>query len=106
MTKNLLLTAIFATMTICCPSKLHASEMDCQAIPQASAERQIAITASATSIIVNGAEGMTLEIVSITGRHVAKIKIESPSQKVETGSIPKGLYIVKVGNVVRKIKIN
>lgn len=53
---------------------------------------------------VYGAEGMTLEVVSLTGLSVYKIKIESKAQSIEL-KIPKGCYIMKVGTVVRKIAI-
>ena len=51
-----------------------------------------------------GANGLTLEVVSLTGRHVASFKIESPAQRVEL-NIPKGCYILKIGKVVRKVTV-
>lgn len=56
-------------------------------------------------LYVNGAQGETLEIVSLTGRPVASIKIDSPVQKVEL-NLAKGCYIMKVGKVVRKVTIH
>ena len=55
-------------------------------------------------LYVNGGEGKTLEVISLTGRKVMEEQIDSPAQKFEL-NIPKGCYIVKVGNVVRKISI-
>ena len=55
-------------------------------------------------LLVTGAEGCTLEIVSLTGNKVLSLNIESPAQKIEL-NIPKGCYIVKVGKVVRKVSI-
>ena len=69
-----------------------------------SSEREITITVQQSSLLVNNAQGQTLEVVSLTGNQVVKVKIESPSQRVEL-DVPKGCYIVKVGNVVRKIAI-
>lgn len=62
------------------------------------------ITYTQGVLYINGAEGKTLEIVSLTGRKVMEEKIDSPAQKFEL-NIPKGCYIVKVGNVVRKISV-
>ena len=62
------------------------------------------ITYAQGVLYINGAEGKTLEIVSLTGRKVMEEKIDSPAQKFEL-NIPKGCYIVKVGNVVRKISV-
>jgi len=62
------------------------------------------ITYTQGVLYVNGAEGKTLEIVSLTGRKVMEEQIDSPAQKFEL-NLPKGCYIVKVGNVVRKISV-
>ena len=55
-------------------------------------------------LYVNGGEGKTLEVISLTGRKVMEEQIDSPAQKFEL-NIPKGCYIVKVGKVVRKISV-
>lgn len=56
------------------------------------------------TVAVYGAQGMTLEIVSVTGKQIQRIKIESTSQRIEL-NVPKGCYILKVGSVVRKVSI-
>lgn len=67
--------------------------------------RNVGITVNQSTLTVTGANGMVLEIVSLTGRPVASYKIESPSQRVELNNLPKGCYILKVGKVVRKFSI-
>lgn len=62
------------------------------------------VTVKGSAIHVKGAMGKVLEIVSLTGKRIANIKIDSDSQHVEL-NIPKGCYILKVGNVVRKVSI-
>jgi hypothetical protein len=54
--------------------------------------------------MVNGAQGQTLEVISLTGRCIMTEKIESPAQKIEL-NIPKGCYILKIGKVVRKVSV-
>lgn len=56
------------------------------------------------AISVYGAQGMTLEIVSLTGKQMQRVRIESASQRIEL-NVPKGCYILKVGSVVRKVSI-
>ena len=68
------------------------------------AEQGVTLTVSGNAVQVGGASGMVLEVVSLTGRQVASIKIESPAQRVEL-NLPKGCYILKVGKVVRKITL-
>jgi hypothetical protein len=53
---------------------------------------------------IQWASGMTLEVVSLTGRAIATYKIESTSQRIEL-NLPKGCYILKVGKVVRKVTV-
>lgn len=57
------------------------------------------------TVSVQGAAGMTLEVVSLTGRAVATYKIEGPAQRIEL-NLPKGCYILKVGKVVRKVTVH
>ena len=56
------------------------------------------------TVSITGANGLTLEIVSLTGRAVARYKIDSPAQRIEL-NLPKGCYILKVGKVVRKVTL-
>ena len=69
------------------------------------------LSAMATSISyaegvlsVAGAEGHVLEVISLTGKRVLEERISSPAQRFEL-NIPKGCYIVKVGDVVRKVSV-
>ncbi len=53
---------------------------------------------------VVGAAGQTLHIYNVTGVRVMTIKVDG-SDKSYTLNLTRGCYIVKVGNVVRKISI-
>lgn len=68
-------------------------------------DSEVTISYSQGSVYVSGGEGMTIEVISLTGNKVFEQQIESPSQKFEL-NIPKGCYIVKVGKVVRKVSIH
>ncbi len=67
-------------------------------------ERNVTISVEGKTLHIAGAAGQTLEVVSLTGRRITTVKIESPSQKVEL-NLPKGCYILKVGTVVRKVSL-
>jgi hypothetical protein len=67
-------------------------------------EDEISIEVKGQTVYVNGAQGQLMEIVSLTGRRLTTVKIESPSQKIEL-NVPKGCYILKIGKVVRKVSI-
>lgn len=85
------------------PASANASEVALNAMEQID-NNGISITVNQSTINITGAAGETLEVVSLTGRPVTKIKIESPTQRVEL-NIPKGCYILKIGKVVRKVSI-
>ena len=73
-------------------------------------EAKISISIHNSAIVVNGAAGSYMEVISLTGRKVTKVKIESNSQRIELNVI-KGCYIVKIENqsnkdcFVRKVTI-
>ena len=102
MKKTLLILSLTLTLTMAVPVVMSA-------IPVAPGieefiDEEITITINGQTVIVTGAQGQTLEVVSLTGRCVKSEKIESPSQKIEL-NIPKGCYILKVGKVVRKVTV-
>jgi calcineurin-like phosphoesterase len=68
------------------------------------ADDDITITISGQTVTVKGAQGQTLEVVSLTGRCVMSAKIDSPAQRIDL-NVPKGCYILKVGKVVRKVTV-
>lgn len=67
-------------------------------------DQEVTISVEGNTITVKGAEGLTLEVISLTGRKWAEYKIESPAQRVEL-NVPKGCYVLKIGKVVRKVSI-
>lgn len=62
------------------------------------------INVQGTTVTVNGAQGEQLQVVSLTGKSIMTVRIESSSQRIEL-NVPKGCYILKVGKVVRKVTI-
>lgn len=101
--KKLLIYTLFSAMLFAVPSVVSASEPEELFEEQIDVNR-ISITVSQSTLYVNGANGLVLEVVSLTGRPVASVKIESSSQRIEL-NLPKGCYILKVGKVVRKVSI-
>ena len=103
MQKRLLIVSL-ASFLLCAESvTLAASEMEMTAIEQS--DTQVTITVSQSVAVVSGAQGETLEVVSLTGKKLMTVKIDSPVQRVEL-NVPKGCYILKVGKVVRKVSIH
>ena len=103
MTKRLLIFSMALSLMLAAPSFVRAGEME-MAPAEQTIEEDISITVNGQSVTISGAQGRTLEVVSLTGRCVMTVKIDSPSQRIEL-NVPKGCYILKIGKVVRKVAI-
>lgn len=68
-------------------------------------DSNITITVESNVVTVSGAQGEELQVVSLTGRSVAKYKIEAPVQRVDLNNLSKGCYIIKIGKIARKVSI-
>lgn len=105
MIKRLLTICIFVSALLATSSvTVSAADMQMAAIEQ-SLDEDVSISVDGQSVTISGAQGQVLEVVSLTGRRIMSIKIESPAQRVEL-NIPKGCYILKIGKVVRKVSIH
>lgn len=102
MTKKILKFAFVGLLVTAMPAAASASEMAFAATEQV--EDAVDVSVDKQTVSVTGAQGQTLEVVSLTGRLVMSVKIDSPAQRVEL-NVPKGCYILKVGKVVRKIQV-
>lgn len=65
----------------------------------------IGISINRNSIRITNATGQVLEIYNITGVKVASYKIDSADKIIPLNQLSKSCYILKVGNIVRKISI-
>lgn len=105
MTNRILATVLFAACLFMLPMVSQASLSERFAIEQIDDKSDVQISVSRQSVHITNAEGQVMEVISLTGRHVLSVRIESPAQRIELTNIPKGCYIIKVGKVVRKIVI-
>ena len=102
MTRRLHTLLLTAALTLSVPTVVTASSYALYGIEEL--DERVTVSVEQQTVIVNGAQGETLEVVSLTGKRMLTVKIDSPAQRVEL-NIPKGCYILKVGNVVRKITV-
>ena len=89
-------------LTMAVPVATNASEMYAPELAVEQAEP--VLTVQNSTVTVTGAAGQTLEVVSLTGKSLLTVRIDSPSQRIDL-NVPKGCYIIKVGKVVRKVSI-
>ena len=102
MKKTLLICSLTMALLMAVPAVMQAV-LVAPGIEQVM-DDDISIAVSGQSVTITGGQGQTLEVVSLTGRCVMTVKIDSPSQKVEL-NVPKGCYILKIGKVVRKVTV-
>ena len=103
MIKRLLIFSVALSMMLSAPAFAWAAEAEWLQQEQ-TIEDDISISVNGQWVTISGAQGLTLEVVSLTGRLVKTVKIESPSQRIEL-NVPKGCYILKIGKVVRKVAV-
>ncbi len=65
----------------------------------------ITLSIDGAKVHIDGAEGKVLEVYNLTGIKVATIRIDNDSKQVNLDNLSKGYYILKVGDVVRKVSI-
>ena len=104
MTKRILTIAFTMALSCLVPVTANAAPAYLAGVMEVAVDQDVTITYSDGVLSVTGAEGQILEIVSLTGKKIMDVQVESPAQKIEL-NIPKGCYIVKVGKVVRKVSI-
>ena len=110
MKKTIIITVLAAITIGVLPAKASNFEAVADNGQTMVEENRISVNVQGSSVLVNGAAGYTMEVVSLTGRPVIKIKVENNSQRVDL-NVNKGCYIVKIENqaktktFVRKVTI-
>ena len=103
MTKRLLIFSFIATLTLMAPQTVKASDAEAPAVEQ-TIDEDIVIKIVGQTVTISGAQGQTLEVISLTGRCVMSAKIQDPVQRIDL-NVPKGCYILKIGKVARKVTV-
>lgn len=74
------------------------------ALPMPVAETGIVISVRGNQVRVQNAEGLTLDVYNVAGVKVGTYRIDSEDKTV-TLNVERGIYIVKVGKVARRVNI-
>jgi len=104
MKKTIFICSTFALLLAGAPIVSAAPMLLEMGVAEQVEERLATISVDGSVVSIQNAQGMTLEVVSLTGRAIAQYRIDSPAQRIEL-NLPKGCYILKVGKVVRKVTI-
>lgn len=58
------------------------------------------------AVMISGAQGETVRIYDIVGKPVATYVVDSPEKRIDISRMTRGVYLLKVANVTKKIQIN
>ena len=100
MRKTLLIISILAMMA----APVLAAQLFMDPEASAQVDNKISIEVKGNTLIVCGAQGMELEVISLTGRLLATYRIESPVQRIDL-NLSRGCYVLKIGDIARKVSI-
>lgn len=105
MIKHILSVAILAATAVAMPTTARAERMAAIELQLAGDMQGVVVTTSESTVHVSGGNGLTLLVYNVAGgAPVMKVKIDSQEKRIDL-NLPKGIYIVQVGKVVRKIVI-
>lgn len=83
-----------------------AAENAAQSAPFAETEgvQEVGLTIKGQSVRIQNGQGEVLEVFNLTGVKIASVKIEANDQSIQL-NLNRGIYIFKVGKLVRKVAI-
>ena len=99
-----ILIAIISAFILAMPAKMNAQDVQRPAIEQEM--KEISISVSTATLHIKNADKMTAEIYNMAGVKVASLKVDSPDKTFDLSHLQKGIYIVRVGKVARKVYIH
>jgi hypothetical protein len=100
MMKKLLVLFTILTLSLIAPVTASANQIYVAGVMDFQTG-EVTVSCAQGTVTIMGAEGLTVQIISLTGRVVFEETIDSPAKKF-VPDIPKGCYIIKVGSIVRK----
>lgn len=101
MVKNILFAALLAC---CLPAAVRGAEYNPTEVGIVENIGDIAIYFDGTTLRVTNAAGQNLYVYNITGVRVMSVRVDGDDKSFKL-NLQRGCYIVKVGNVVRKIAV-
>lgn len=88
------------------PAPAEVDEANVQAEPNTASAlaEEVTIKAEGRRVTISGAEDENLEVFNIAGVKVATYSIDAPNKTINL-TVPRGVYILRVGKVARKVNI-
>lgn len=100
---HIYIKVLLISVCLAFPAALNAQDIHQTQIE--TEQNPITVTVTESNLRIKNAEGMILEIFSLTGEKVHTQKIEGSSKSIDISNLQRGYYIVKIGKFTRKIYI-
>lgn len=65
--------------------------------------KEVGVSVSNSTVRITNADGQRLEVYNMAGVVVATARIDSPERTITLDHLPKGCYILRIGNIARKV---
>lgn len=105
MSRHILIILFLTIASVASPCQAKGRSMTETELADNAEFTKISITINESVLRVTGASGLMMSIYNIAGgMPVMKIRVEGADKRFDL-NLPKGIYIVKVGDAVRKIII-
>lgn len=102
--KHKYIITLLLVLGIALPQTLPAAN-DLPEAALAEQKEEIRILVKGQSVRVQNAANLKLEVFSLTGVKVAEYKIDANDKTISL-NVSKGLFVLKVGNLTRKVSIS
>lgn len=106
MVKSLHNTLKVLLLMVCLSMPIALMAQDIQQSQVEMEQNQISITVSGSNLRIKNADGLVVEVFSLTGEKVYTSRIEGASKTIDLGQLQRGYYIVKIGKFTRKIYLH
>jgi len=73
---------------------------------ESEATNQVSVVATDFNLRVKNADGLVLEVFSLTGQKVYSQKIEGSSKSIDLSQLTRGYYIVRINKYTRKVYLH
>lgn len=101
MTKKILILTLTAMMLSIAPVVM-AQDVQ-KVVPIESEQPAVSISVTESTLHIKNAAQQVLEVYNLAGVKVITQKIDSNDKAIDLNNLPKGCYIIKVGNTARKV---
>ena len=97
------LQLILLLLALATGAPLSAAAQEVHASATGAELKEVTVSVSNATVRIANAAGQRLEVYNMAGVKVATAQIDSSSKSIALDYLPKGCYILRIGNYARKV---